>query len=157
MRLLQRYAQLPKAVNDNPPKDAFSNMALEDSSTDIQGLRAENAKLKQRIKQLNSGQKRLKKAFESTTNTITLTGSTIEQDDISMIEDDVAVVNDANKSNDEHQHQAVVNEDFSSLKRQITDDSPFDEEGVEDDYESDITEKLGQVKRQKRRRKLRAR
>ncbi|KAL7332470.1 hypothetical protein PS15p_204512 [Mucor circinelloides] len=50
MRLLQRYAQLPKAVNDNPPKDAFSNMALEDSSTDIQGLRAENAKLKQRIK-----------------------------------------------------------------------------------------------------------
>lgn len=59
---------------------------------------------------MNSGQKRLKKAFENTTNTITLTGSTIEQDDISMIEDDVAVVNDANKSNDEHQHQAVVNE-----------------------------------------------
>lgn len=50
MRLLQRYAQLPKAVNDSPPKDAFSNMALEDPSTDIQGLIAENAKLKQRIK-----------------------------------------------------------------------------------------------------------
>lgn len=50
MRLLQRYAQLPKAVSDGPPKDAFSNMALEDSSTDIQGLRAENAKLKQKIK-----------------------------------------------------------------------------------------------------------
>ncbi|CAO3619289.1 unnamed protein product [Mucor fragilis] len=157
MRLLQRYAQLPKAVSDGPPKDAFSNMALEDSSTDIQGLRAENAKLKQKIKHLNSGQKRLKKAFEKTSNTITPTTSIMEQDDISMIEDDDDVVNDANKSNDQQQHLAVVNEDFSSLKRQITDDSPFDEEGVEDSYESDLTEKLGQVKRQKRRRKLRAR
>ncbi|GAN11456.1 kinesin-domain-containing protein [Mucor ambiguus] len=156
MRLLQRYAQLPKAVHDSPPKDAFSNMALEDPSTDIQGLRAENAKLKQRIKHLNNGQKRLKKAFEKTSTTITPTTSAMEQDDILMVEDDV-VVNEADKSNDQQQHLAVVNEDFSSLKRQITGDSPFDEEGVEDDYESDLTEKLGQVKRQKRRRKLRAR
>ncbi|KAL9551919.1 hypothetical protein MBANPS3_004027 [Mucor bainieri] len=157
MRLLQRYAQLPKAVGDSPPKDAFSNMALEDPSTDIQGLRAENAKLKQRIKHLNNGQKRLKQAFEKTSNTVTPTASTIEHDDISMIEDDDDAVNDANKSNDQQQHLAVVNEDFSSLKRQITDDSPLDGEGPEDDYESDLTEKLGQVKRQKRRRKLRAR
>lgn len=38
------------------------------------------------------------------------------------------------------------------MKRQITDESPFDGDGVEDDYESDLTEKLGRVKRQKRRR-----
>lgn len=34
----------------------------------------------------------------------------MEQDDISMIEDDDDVVNDANKSNDQQQHLAVVNE-----------------------------------------------
>ncbi|KAK4519159.1 uncharacterized protein ATC70_009391 [Mucor velutinosus] len=157
MRLLQRYAQLPKSVNDIPPKDAFSNMALEDSSTDIQDLRAENAKLKQRIKHLNNSQKRLKKAFEKTSITITASASTMGQDEMSIIEDDSDVVNDATNSNDQHQHLVAANEDFSSLKRQITDDSPFDTESVEDDYESDLTEKLGQVRRQKRRRKLRAR
>ena len=63
---------------------------------------------------MNNGQKRLKKAFEKTSNTITPTTTSImEQDDISMIEDDDDddVVNDANKSNDQQQqHLAVVNE-----------------------------------------------
>lgn len=60
---------------------------------------------------MNNGQKRLKKAFERTSNTATPTASTMEQDDISMIEDDDGgVVNDANKSNDQQQHLAVVNE-----------------------------------------------
>jgi hypothetical protein len=49
VRLFKRYAQLPTASDNNPPRNAFSNMALADT-TDIQGLRAENAKLKQKIK-----------------------------------------------------------------------------------------------------------
>lgn len=43
------------------------------------------------------------------------------------------------------------------MKRQTTDDNPFADDGEEeeeddDSYESDITEILGQMKRQKRRR-----
>lgn len=49
VRLFKRYAQLPTASDNTLPRNAFSNMALADT-TDIQGLRAENAKLKQKIK-----------------------------------------------------------------------------------------------------------
>lgn len=49
VRLFKRYAQLPTDSDNNPPRNAFSNMALADT-TGIQDLRAENAKLKQKIK-----------------------------------------------------------------------------------------------------------
>ncbi|CEP17237.1 hypothetical protein [Parasitella parasitica] len=154
MRLFKRYAQLPTSY-ESLSKNTFSNMAEEDT-TDIQGLIAENAKLKQRIKILNNGQKRLKNAFEKTKWTMTMIPPPTEDDDISMIDGDDEQENNGNKNSQQSQHVQIVNED-SSLKRQTTDESPSFGDEEDESYESDIAEILGQMKRQKRRRKLRAR
>lgn len=55
---------------------------------------------------MNNGQKRLKKAFEKTKST--LPPPTFEQDDISMIDVDEVVVDDANEN--QQQLLVVVNE-----------------------------------------------
>jgi hypothetical protein len=57
---------------------------------------------------LNNGQKRLKKAFEKTKSTIP--PPIFEQDDISMIENDEAVVADDTNENNEQKLPVVVNE-----------------------------------------------
>ncbi|KAI8636332.1 kinesin motor domain-containing protein [Parasitella parasitica] len=155
MRLFKRYAQLPTSF-ESLPKNALPSMAVEDT-TDIQDLIAENARLKQRIKILNNGQKRLKEAFETTKLTTAMMPPPVEKDDMSMMIDSNDEQEDnGNENSRPTQHVRIANEDFS-LKRQTTDESPSFDEEADDSYESDIAEILGQMKRQKRRRKLRAR
>ncbi|GAA5799584.1 hypothetical protein HPULCUR_005000 [Helicostylum pulchrum] len=166
VKLFKRYAQLPTSIEKNGtessmmmdsvphelPRQAFASMTINtEESQDFHNLRAENAKLKQKIKLLNKGQNRLKEAFENTKN---------HQDVLMM---DESCTNKASNTVPEvfHQQQdmSLVPEAMSDEPTctEITKPGVAIEQHVIDDYESDINELLKQKMRHKRRRKLRSR
>ncbi|KAI8390272.1 kinesin motor domain-containing protein [Blakeslea trispora] len=128
IRLFKRYAQLPSLSHSPPPPPppplADPVSSCKDTS-ELDHVLAENARLKQRVKILCHGQKRLKSAFER----------------LQAIPSNL-VDNDDRKENEN------------------TPSSPFltakDNQVMEEDYDSDITE-LFKTKGKKRRRRLRVR
>ncbi|KAI7900885.1 kinesin motor domain-containing protein [Cokeromyces recurvatus] len=149
IQLFKRYSQLMDLPAELPLKNEFSNLNLQEENeqkfqdattmtdiTDIEkSLKIENTRLRQKIKILNEGQKRLKEAFENTLLTKQiLSRPLLPSEDVIMTE---------NKNN--HNDPETIHVNSSEEENDIN------------EYESDITEILKQDSRQKRRRKLRER
>ncbi|CAO3648624.1 unnamed protein product [Mucor hiemalis] len=167
VKLFKRYAQLPHAattvtempvVPQPPPRNEFSAMTIHpeiEELTDLQNLRAENVKLKQRLKLMNKGQHRLKAAFERTR----VLHRYQSGEDVYMIDHGVTKLNDdtlnSGEQNEPHVEEAITELSQCNSSPSNRSQSIITQDGTEE-YESDMNEMLIQNKRQKRRRKLRS-
>ncbi|KAI9485316.1 MAG: P-loop containing nucleoside triphosphate hydrolase protein [Benjaminiella poitrasii] len=166
IQLFKRYAQLTSTMDiesplrdQSPLKSVFSSLNLQEEEeeeekermkdattmtdrTDIEEiLKTENIKLRQRIKILNEGQRRLKEAFEKTVPSKQILPRP-PSEDIAMIEDKDHL--EENPMNDYEQEEG-------------TEEEGGDSHDEDTEYQCDMTEIFQQNTRQKRRRKLRER
>lgn len=171
IKLFKRYAQLPHESSTTPvtevrdvlplPRKELSAMTINsemevEELTDLQNLRAENAKLKQRLKLMNEGQHRLKEAFERTR----VLHRYHSGEDAYVIDNGATKLNSGTFDSGE-QNEAHI-EAETSTELSLCHGSPSNRyqsimnQEDDEEIESDINELLKQKKRHKRRRKLRS-